>query len=171
MFLCQLPLVAACKKLTRTDELDLDVDLNKPLRQGVDLHKTRIHCAVKAAEFGDQTNLSLKDCFVCIGADNAARNSATGADNNSKVVDHTTIPVVHQGILAVGLDNMTVGRLEILAAWRLDLDDGIFGRAAAIQVVNWGLAVLVSHGGDWDTVAVCIDAGERLVIGADSSLA
>ena len=118
--------MAACKELIHTDELDLDVDLNKFLRQRIDSDKTRVLCAVEAAKFGDQANLSLTNSFVRVGADDAARNSATGADNSSKAGDHTAVQAVHRRLLGVRLDNMSDGRLEILAAWRLDLDDWIF---------------------------------------------
>jgi hypothetical protein len=74
--------------LTRDlDNLDLDVDLNQALRQRVDLDETRVDSAREAAEFGDQTDITLRDGLVRVGADEAARNSSAETNTLTKVVD------------------------------------------------------------------------------------
>ena len=52
----------------RTNNLDLDIDLDQLLGQRVDLHETRVHCAIEAAEFGDQPDITLADWLVGVGA-------------------------------------------------------------------------------------------------------
>ena len=62
--------------LVRTNNLDLDIYLNKPFRQRVDFDKTRIDSAVEATELGDQADIALTDWLVRVGTDNTAWNGA-----------------------------------------------------------------------------------------------
>ena len=62
------------------DDLDLDVDLDELLGQGVDLDKTGVDSAVEAAELGNETNIALRDGLVWIWANDAAGNSSTETD-------------------------------------------------------------------------------------------
>lgn len=64
----------------RTNDLNLDVDLNELLGQGIDLDETWVDGAVEATEFGDQTDVSLADRLVGVGADNAAWDCTTETD-------------------------------------------------------------------------------------------
>jgi len=58
----------------RTDDLDLDVDLDQALAQRIDLHQAGIDCAVETAEFRDQADITLRDGLIWVRADNAAWN-------------------------------------------------------------------------------------------------
>lgn len=62
------------------NDLNLHVDLDKLLRKRVDLHETWVDGAVKATELGDQTDISLADRFVRVGADDAARDGTAATD-------------------------------------------------------------------------------------------
>ena len=53
------------------DDLDLDVDLDEALGQGVDADETWIHGARESAEFGDQADVSLGDGLVRVGTADA----------------------------------------------------------------------------------------------------
>ena len=74
-------------KLRHTNDLYLDIHLNELLRQGVDLDKTRVDCAIESSELGDQTNIALNNRFVGIRTDETERNGAAEADQRSKGVD------------------------------------------------------------------------------------
>lgn len=69
------------------NDLNLDVDLDNTLRQGVDLDQAGIDSLVETAEFGDEANVALIDILVRIGAANAARDGAKGTDNGTQAVD------------------------------------------------------------------------------------
>lgn len=60
--------------------LDLDVDLNEPLAEGVDLDQAGIDCFVETTELGDEADLALVDVLVGVGADDAARNSTQSSN-------------------------------------------------------------------------------------------
>jgi len=49
-------------------DLDLNVDLNELLRQGIDLDKTWVDGAVETAKFGNETHVSLGDGLVRVRA-------------------------------------------------------------------------------------------------------
>jgi hypothetical protein len=59
-----------------TNNLNLDIDLDKTFAERVDLDETGINSAIKSTEFGDQTNVTLRDRFVGVRTDNTARDSA-----------------------------------------------------------------------------------------------
>ena len=67
-------------KCERTNNLDLDIDLDELLGQRVDLDKTWVDCAVKATKFGHETNVSLADWLVWVGADDTARDSSQASN-------------------------------------------------------------------------------------------
>lgn len=69
------------------DNLNLDINLNKALGQGVDMNKTRVDGAGELAELGDETNIALRDGLVRVGADDAARNGTKETDEGAKGVD------------------------------------------------------------------------------------
>lgn len=60
----------------RTNDLDLDVHLDQLFGEGVDLYETGVDGAVEAAEFGDETDVSLADWFVGVRAADATRDSS-----------------------------------------------------------------------------------------------
>jgi hypothetical protein len=76
--------------LRNFDDLDLDIDLDKLLRQRVHVDKTWVDSAGETTELGDQTDVSLIDRFVRIGADEAAWNGAGCTDAAAKGVDLDT---------------------------------------------------------------------------------
>lgn len=69
-----------------TNDLDLYIDLNELLGQGVNLDKTRVDGTVESTELGDQTDVSLTDWLVRVRADDAAWNSSTEPNAGSKRV-------------------------------------------------------------------------------------
>jgi hypothetical protein len=120
-------IAVACELPTLTNNLDLDIDLSKRLRQRVDLDKTRVDGARKATELGDKTNITLVDGFVGVRAAKTAGNGTESTNGRTKSVDHATIPASARCILGVGLNDLSVRWLEVLATWRLDIDDGLAG--------------------------------------------
>lgn len=56
----------------RTDDLDLDVDLDQLFGEGVDLDEAGVDGAVETAEFGDEADVALADGFVGVRAADAA---------------------------------------------------------------------------------------------------
>lgn len=69
------------------DDLDLDVDLNEALGEGVDLDKARVDSLVEFAKLGDQTNVTLVHVLVRVRADDAAWNGTQGSNKGTKTVD------------------------------------------------------------------------------------
>lgn len=63
----------------RTDYLDLYIDLDELLTQGVDLDETGINRTVESAEFGHETDIALFDGLVGVWADAATRDGAEAA--------------------------------------------------------------------------------------------
>lgn len=66
------------------DDLDLDVDLDQALRKGIDLDETWVDGTIEATEFSDQTNVSLRDGFVWIRADDTAGDCAEETDEGAQ---------------------------------------------------------------------------------------
>lgn len=60
--------------------LNFDVDLGELFRQRIDLDQTGIHGAIESAKFGDQSDVTLRNRFVRIRADNAAGNGSEESD-------------------------------------------------------------------------------------------
>lgn len=69
------------------DNLDLDIDLDQALRQGVDLDQTGVDCLVEFAELRDEADITLANVLVRVGAADAARNGARGSHAGTKSVD------------------------------------------------------------------------------------
>ena len=70
-----------------TNNLNLDIDLNKTFTERVDLDETRINSTIESTEFGDQTNVTLRNRLVWVGAADAARKSTHSSDAGTKSVD------------------------------------------------------------------------------------
>lgn len=70
-----------------TNDLNFHVDLDEFLRQRVDFHETWIDSAIEATELSDQTDISLADWLVWVGANEAARDGTTATDERTKGVD------------------------------------------------------------------------------------
>jgi hypothetical protein len=64
-----------------TNNLNLDIDLNKTFTERVDLDETRINSTIESTEFGDQTNVTLRDRFVGVRTADAA---GEGAHSSNK---------------------------------------------------------------------------------------
>ena len=64
-----------------TNNLNLDIDLNKTFTERVDLNETGINSAIESTEFGDQTNITLRDRFVWVRTTDAA---GEGAHSSNK---------------------------------------------------------------------------------------
>ena len=50
----------------RTDNLNLDIDLDQALGQWVDLDETWVHGTRESTEFGDETDITLRDWLVSV---------------------------------------------------------------------------------------------------------
>lgn len=61
--------------------------MDKFLRQRVDLDETWVDGTVEATELGDQTNVSLADWLVWVGANDAARDGAAATNERTEGVD------------------------------------------------------------------------------------
>lgn len=161
-----------------TNNLDFHIDLHQRLGERVDLDETRVDSARKATELGDETDVALVDRLVRVGAADATRHSTEGSDERAESVDHTTIPAGVGGILGVGFDDLGVGRLEVLAARRLHLDDGVVGASCracvggdvAVGRPLDGVAVGLgeAHYGDWECLlGVSVDVNAVVVYDSD----
>lgn len=64
-----------------TDYLDLHIDLDELLAQGIDLDETGINRTVESAEFGHETDITLFDRLIGVWADAATRNGAQAANS------------------------------------------------------------------------------------------
>lgn len=69
------------------DNLDLDVDLDKTLAEGVDLDQTGVDSLVETAELGDEADVTLTDTLVRVGAADAAGNGTERTDARAEGVD------------------------------------------------------------------------------------
>jgi hypothetical protein len=67
--------------------LNLDVDLDQVLAEGVDLDQAGVDGLVEAAKLGDETDVALLDRLVGVGADEAAGDGTEGTDAGAKSVD------------------------------------------------------------------------------------
>jgi hypothetical protein len=71
----------------RTDNLDFDVNLDETFTERIDLDETRVDCAIKPTELGDQTDITLRHRLIWIWADDTARDRSQSTDAVSKCVD------------------------------------------------------------------------------------
>jgi hypothetical protein len=69
------------------DDLDLDIDLDELLGEGVDVDETRIHGAREATELCYQANIALRHGLVGVRAAETAWDCAKGANDTAKGVD------------------------------------------------------------------------------------
>ena len=69
------------------DNLDLDIDLDETLRERVDFDKTWVDGAIETTEFGDETDVALRDGLVWVGAADAAWDGAEGTNAGTESVD------------------------------------------------------------------------------------
>ncbi len=58
----------------RTNDLNLDIDLDKTFTERIDLDKTGVNRAIESTEFCDETDVTLRDRFVGVRTDDAAGN-------------------------------------------------------------------------------------------------
>lgn len=103
--------------MLRTDNLNLDIDLDNTLAEGIDLNKTRVDRLIELAELGDQTDIALVYLLVGVGAANAAGKGTKSSNAGAEGIDHRTVPVVGVGVL---VDNLSIALLQILLARTLD---------------------------------------------------
>jgi hypothetical protein len=73
--------------LGHLDNLDLDIHLNKLLRQRVDIDETWVDSACETSKLCDETDVSLVYRLVGVRADDAAWNSSYGTDAATEGVD------------------------------------------------------------------------------------
>jgi hypothetical protein len=150
--------------LRHLHNLNLNIHLHKLLRQRVDLDETRVNSASKTAEFRHEANVSLLDGLVRVRAAETAGDRTESPDRRAEGVDHAAVPAGARGIFGVGLDDLGVGRLQVFAAGRLDVDDGVVetsegGGGVAVRGAFDGVAVGVGEGhcgGWWRGWFVCV---------------
>jgi hypothetical protein len=75
----------------RTNNLNLDIDLEETFAERVNFDETRIDCAVESTEFGDQANVALRYGFVRIGAADTTRKGAHSSNTCAQCVDWQTL--------------------------------------------------------------------------------
>lgn len=71
----------------RTDDLNLDIDLNEAFGERVDLDKARINSTIESTELRNQTDVTLRNGFVWVRADNTARNGAHSSNTRAQGID------------------------------------------------------------------------------------
>ena len=71
----------------RTNNLNLNINLNELFRQWIDLDKTRVDGTVEPPELRDQAHVTLADWPVWIGAADAAWDSTKSSDDGTKSID------------------------------------------------------------------------------------
>jgi hypothetical protein len=74
-----------------TDNLDLNIDLDETFAERVDPDETGVHGAVEATELRDETDITLRDGFVWVGAADAARECAHGSNTIPEGVDYQAL--------------------------------------------------------------------------------
>lgn len=67
--------------------LDLDIDLNETLAEGVDANETRVDSLVELAELGDEADVALLDVLEGVGANDAARDGTESTNAAAEGVD------------------------------------------------------------------------------------
>jgi len=122
----------------RTNNLNLDIDLDKSLRQWIDVDKTRVNRAGETTKLGDETDISLVDRLVWVWTAEATWNSSESTHASTESVDHRSIPSVGFNFLSIWLDDLCIRGLKILATWWLDLDEA---RVIAVHASYWRLSV------------------------------
>ena len=63
-----------------TNDLNLNINLNETFAERVDLDKTGINSAIETTEFGDETDVTLRDRFVRVRTANATGESSHGSN-------------------------------------------------------------------------------------------
>ncbi len=61
-------------RIERTNDLNLDIDLDETFTERVDLDETGINGAIEPTEFGDETDVTLRDRLVGVRTDDATGN-------------------------------------------------------------------------------------------------
>jgi hypothetical protein len=145
-------------KVTHTDNLDLDIDLDQILGQRVDLDKTGVDGPREPSELGYQADITLLDRLVRVRADNAAGDGAESADDGSERVHHRPVPTMVVLVSVVGLDDARIAGLQVLPPRRLDLDQRLVGAAAGASAVD-GSFSSVAHGSCSDRMGRCRSDG------------
>ena len=85
--------------LGHLDDLDLDVDLDEPLAERVDLDEARVDGLVELAELRHQAHVALADLLVRVRAADAAGDGAEGARAHAEGVDHASVPALRVGVV------------------------------------------------------------------------
>lgn len=97
------------------DDLDLDVNLDQALAQGVDLDEAGIDGLVEPAKLGDQADVALADALERVRAADAAGDGAHGSDNGADGIDCPgSASLVHPGAMRTGSAAHTHGPVPAL---------------------------------------------------------
>lgn len=68
--------------------LDLDINLDETLAERIDIDQTGVDSLVELAELGDETNITLLDVLVWVGADDAAGNGTHASNESTEGIDY-----------------------------------------------------------------------------------
>jgi hypothetical protein len=69
---------------SHTNDLNLDVNLDKAFAQRVDLDQSRVDGSIEATKLGDQADITLRHRLVWIWADDTARYRSAGTNAVAK---------------------------------------------------------------------------------------
>ena len=70
-----------------TNDLDFDIDLDELLGQRVDFDKAGVDCAIESTELRNQTDVSLADWLVRVGANDTTWDRSHETNATSERVD------------------------------------------------------------------------------------
>lgn len=97
---------------------------------------------------GGATHVSLRHRLVRVGAADATRHRSHGAEAGPQGGNHGPVPTMRLRVLRIGLDDLRVRWLQVLATRRLDFDDGFVqaaGRRAVGHVAEGRFAGVTVH--------------------------
>lgn len=94
--------------------------------------------------------------ILTVWTNDTAWNGSKVSYKGAKSIDHRSIPAVLRRIFGVGLDDLRVRWLQVLATRRFDLNDGVGINSGCFAVaVDAGLRASV-HVGWWRWNVVCL---------------
>lgn len=102
----------------RTNDLDLDVDLDKCLGERIDLDEAWVYRSGEPPELGNQTYLTLLHRFVRVGKEDATGNGTQCPKDRTQSVDHAAIPAMRRCILAARREHLRVRWLQVFISGR-----------------------------------------------------
>lgn len=134
-------------------QLNLDIDLNKFLRHGIDLDKAGIDGAIEAAEFCHEPDIALRDWLEGVRTAEAARDCAEETNQRAEPVHELAVNAI-AGVVVSNSEVLGVRGLEFAVADGLDGNKWCFGGGGGGGEVAVGGAEGRGRGG-FDGVCHC----------------